>query len=118
MSALAYDNFDVLSFDCYGTLIDWEAGIVAGVRLQLGERSQALGRAAPGGVRGREHAAEVPYKSYREVLALSLRGIGERFGVPVGDAQARGFGSSVGQWPAFPDSAARSRACKSASSLP
>ncbi len=52
-----------------------------------------------------EHEAEVPYKPYREVLALSLRGMGERLGFAVSDAQAAGFGTSVGQWPAFPDSA-------------
>ena len=46
----------------------------------------------------------MPYKTYREVLALSLRGMGERLGVAVSDAQAAGFGTSVGQWPAFPDS--------------
>ena len=107
MSALAYGDFDVLTFDCYGTLIDWEAGIAAAVRLQLGDAVAGVSDeeivAAFAAV---EHEAEVPYKSYREVLALSLRGIGERLGAPVGDAQARGFGSSVGQWPAFADSAA------------
>ncbi|MEA2208255.1 MAG: 2-haloacid dehalogenase [Solirubrobacteraceae bacterium] len=107
MSALAYDDFDVLTFDCYGTLIDWEAGIAAGVRMQLGDALAGVSDeeivAAFAEV---EHEAEVPYKSYREVLALSLQGIGERLGVPVTDAQAKGFGSSVGQWPAFPDSAA------------
>ena len=103
---ISYDDFDVLTFDCYGTLIDWEAGIAAGVRMQLGDAVAAVSDedivAAFAAV---EHEAEVPYKSYREVLALSLRGIGERLGVPVSDARATGFGSSVGQWPAFPDSA-------------
>jgi 2-haloacid dehalogenase len=107
VSALAYDHFDVLSFDCYGTLIDWETGIVAGVRTQLGDAlADSSDEEIVAAFAAVEHAAEVPYKSYREVLALSLQGIGERLGVPVGDAQARGFGSSVGQWPAFPDSAA------------
>ena len=103
---IEYRGFDVLTFDCYGTLIDWESGIAAGVRMQLGDAVAAVSDedivAAFAAV---EHEAEVPYKSYREVLALSLRGIGERLGVPVSDAQATGFGSSVGQWPAFPDSA-------------
>jgi 2-haloacid dehalogenase len=107
VSALAYDGFDVLTFDCYGTLIDWEAGIAAGVRMQLGDAVAGTSDeeivAAFAAV---EHEAEVPYKSYREVLALSLQGIGERLGVPVSEAQAKGFGASVGQWPAFPDSAA------------
>ena len=102
---ISYADFDVLTFDCYGTLIDWESGIAAAVRMQLGDAVAGVSDedivAAFAAV---EHEAEVPYKSYREVLALSLRGIGERLGVPVGDAQATGFGSSVGQWPAFPDS--------------
>ena len=100
-----YEDFDVLTFDCYGTLIDWESGIVAATRFQLGDAAASIADedllAAFAAV---EHEAEVPYKSYREVLALSLRGMGERLGVAVGDAQAAGFGSSVGQWPAFPDS--------------
>jgi 2-haloacid dehalogenase len=56
-----------------------------------------------------EHGAEVPYRRYREVLALCLHRVGARFGVPVGDAQAAAFGGSVGEWPAFPDSPAALR---------
>jgi 2-haloacid dehalogenase len=103
--ALEYGDFEVLTFDCYGTLIDWESGIPAAVRMQLGdavaEHSDEDLIAAFATV---EHDAEVPYKTYREVLALSLRRMGERFDVAVSDAQAAGFGASVGQWPAFPDS--------------
>jgi len=103
---VTYEDFDVLTFDCYGTLINWEAGIVAGARFQLGDDVAAHSDedliAAFAAV---EHKAEVPYKPYREVLALSLRGMGEQLGFGVSDAQASGFGSSVGQWPAFPDSA-------------
>ena len=103
---IEYRGFDVLTFDCYGTLIDWESGIAAGVRMQLGDAVAAVSdEDIVSAFAAVEHEAEVPYKSYREVLALSLRGIGERLGVPVSDAQATGFGSSVGQWPAFPDSA-------------
>ena len=103
---IPYDSFDVLTFDCYGTLIDWEAGIAAAARMQLGDAvAGASDEEIVAAFAEVEHEAEVPYKSYREVLALSLRGIGERLGAPVSDAQARGFGSSVGQWPAFPDSA-------------
>ena len=103
---MSYEDFDVLTFDCYGTLINWEAGIVAAARFQLGDAVAAHSDedliAAFAAV---EHDAEVPYKPYREVLALSLRGMGERLGFSVSDAQASGFGTSVGQWPAFPDSA-------------
>jgi 2-haloacid dehalogenase len=102
---IAYDDFSVLTFDCYGTLIDWESGLVAATRAHLADAVASLSDedliAAFAAV---EHEAEVPYKTYREVLALSLRGMGERLGFEVNDAQAAGFGSSVGQWPAFPDS--------------
>jgi 2-haloacid dehalogenase len=104
---IPYGEFDVLTFDCYGTLIDWEAGIAAAARMQLGDAvAGASDEQIVSAFAEVEHEAEVPYKSYREVLALSLRGIGERLGAPVSDVQARGFGASVGQWPAFPDSAA------------
>jgi 2-haloacid dehalogenase len=104
---IPYGDFDVLTFDCYGTLIDWEAGIAAAARMQLGDAlAGSSDEEIVAAFAAVEHEAEVPYKSYREVLALALQGIGERLGAPVSDAQARGFGSSVGQWPAFPDSAA------------
>jgi 2-haloacid dehalogenase len=107
VAPLAYGDFDVLTFDCYGTLIDWESGIAAAARFQLGDAVAAHSDedliAAFAAV---EHDAEVPYKPYRQVLALSLQRMGERLGFAVSDAQAAGFGTSVGQWPAFPDSAA------------
>jgi 2-haloacid dehalogenase len=106
MSSLDYDAYDVLTFDCYGTLIDWETGIVSALRAALGDAAagssdeELLTRFA-----ALEHDAQVPYRPYREVLAIALRGIGEQLGIPVSDAQAREFGGSVGVWPAFPDSA-------------
>jgi 2-haloacid dehalogenase len=105
-SALGYADFDVLTFDCYGTLIDWEKGIAAAARFQLGDAVAAHSdEDLVGAFAAVEHEAEVPYKPYREVLALSLRGMGKVLGFDVSDAQAAGFGTSVGQWPAFPDSA-------------
>jgi 2-haloacid dehalogenase len=105
VAPVEYGGFEVLTFDCYGTLIDWESGIVAAARVQLGDAvAQHADEELIAAFAAVEHDAEVPYKTYREVLALSLHGMGERLGVAVGDAQAAGFGSSVGRWPAFPDS--------------
>jgi 2-haloacid dehalogenase len=105
IARLEYGDFDVLTFDCYGTLIDWESGIAAALRFQFGDALEAFSdEELIGAFAAVEHEAEVPYKTYREVLALSLRGMGERLGFDVGDNQAAGFGASVGQWPAFPDS--------------
>jgi 2-haloacid dehalogenase len=105
-----YSAFEVLTFDCYGTLIDWEAGIVAALRAELGGAVAARPDdellAAFAAV---EHEAEVPYKRYREVLEIAIGGVGERLGVPVDDEAARRFGASVGDWPAFADSPAALR---------
>ena len=105
MSALDYDAYDVLTFDCYGTLIDWEAGLAAALRSALGDAvgglddEDLLARVA-----GLEHEAETPGTRYREVLASCLRGVAEQLGTTVGAAQTDAFGGSVADWPAFPDS--------------
>ncbi len=101
-------DFDVLTFDCYGTLIDWEAGILAAIRPILDAHGvtadddsvlQAFAR----------HESEIeagPYKPYRQVLGEVLTAMLDHFGqVPTADEVAR-FGGSVVDWPAFPDSAA------------
>ena len=41
MASIPFDHFDVLTFDCYGTLIDWEAGLLAGLRAILDPRGVA-----------------------------------------------------------------------------
>jgi 2-haloacid dehalogenase len=106
MGVIEYGDFDVLTFDCYGTLIDWESGLVAATRFQLGDAVDGhTDEDLIAAFAAVEHEAEVPYKTYREVLALSLLGMGERLGFAVSDTEAAGFGTSVGQWPAFSDSA-------------
>ena len=108
MSALDYGAFDALTFDCYGTLIDWETGIVAGLRATLG----------PHGVRPpddelleRYAAVEAdleagPYLRYRDVLGRGLRAVAAGYGVEASRDEVDAFGGSVGDWPAFPDSSA------------
>jgi 2-haloacid dehalogenase len=106
MSAIDFAEFDALTFDCYGTLIDWEAGILAGLRRVLDSRGvieadeALLARYA-----GHEAAVEAgPYRAYRAVLAAALRGVCGDLGVEPTDDEAATFGGSVGEWPAFPDS--------------
>jgi 2-haloacid dehalogenase len=107
MTSLDLSRFDALTFDCYGTLIDWESGILAGLRPVV-ERS---GVRVPDDVlletyAGHEARIEAgPYLRYREVLALALRGVGADLGAEVTDEDAAAFGGSVVDWPAFPDSA-------------
>jgi 2-haloacid dehalogenase len=103
---LDYGAFDALTFDCYGTLIDWEAGILAGLRAAL----------APHGVDAAddellesyaktEAALEAgPYLRYREILAGGARAIASSLGPTLSDEEAATFGGSVVDWPVFPDS--------------
>ena len=108
MAALDFDRFDVLTFDCYGTLIDWEAGILAALRPPLAAHGitasdeDALGAFA-------RHEAELeagPYRPYREVLGEVLGAMVGHFGAEASAAERAVFGPSVADWPAFPDSSA------------
>jgi 2-haloacid dehalogenase len=104
--AVDFAAYDVLTFDCYGTLIDWETGLLA-----------ALREALPGSVdvgddalleRYARHEAEAerpPYRTYREVLAAGVRGVADDLRLDVGDDAVARFAESVLEWPAFPDSA-------------
>jgi 2-haloacid dehalogenase len=106
MSAVDFARFEVLTFDCYGTLIDWEAGIAAGLRRILDPRGVHLGEEDLL-ERYARHEASIeagPYAPYRDVLARSLRGVCAELGVEPTEAEAAAFGGSVGDWPAFPDS--------------
>ena len=108
MTDLDYGRFEAITFDCYGTLIDWEAGILAGLRRVL----DAAGVKPPDEeLLERYAAAEAdleagPYRRYREILGLGLERVATGYGVtPTAEDIAR-FGGSVGDWPAFPDSPA------------
>ena len=102
-------DFDALSFDCYGTLIDWEAGLAA--VLGPWARSRGLGRSDEAlltAYSGHESRAEAehPGEAYPAILARSLRGLGRELGVEVSDEDAGRLARSVPDWPAFPDSPA------------
>jgi 2-haloacid dehalogenase len=98
--------FDALTFDCYGTLIDWEAGLLAALREALPGADSVGDEALLETYAGHEAEAErPPYRSYREVLATGLRGVAADLGLEVAHAAVARFAESVRNWPAFPDSA-------------
>lgn len=100
------DAFDVLTFDCYGTLIDWEAGLLAALRDALPGAAEVGDDRLLELYAGHEAEAErPPYRSYREVLAAGLRGVASDLGLEAGDEALARFAESVRDWPAFPDSA-------------
>ena len=98
-----------LTFDCYGTLIDSERGILDALRPL---RSRVASARADGAVlldfadcESRQQAA-TPAMLYAHVLTEVHRQLSERWGVPNDPEEDRRFGGSIGDWPAFPDTAA------------
>jgi 2-haloalkanoic acid dehalogenase type II len=97
--------FDVITFDCYGTLIDWEAGITKafqdaatadGVSLDSVAVLQALFDTRP--------ASEAPeYQTYRERLTVAALRVGERLGWTISRERAAFLPESLPRWMPFPD---------------
>jgi 2-haloalkanoic acid dehalogenase type II len=100
-------DFEALSFDCYGTLIDWEAGLLAWLvpwaRARSLEQTGEELLTAYGRVEAAAEA-EHPAEAYPEVLARGMRLLGENLGAEVTGEDAARLARSVPDWPAFPDS--------------
>ena len=103
-----FGRFEALTFDCYGTLIDWEAGSAAALRRLLGPAGAAIDTdALLESYAGFEADAErPPYRTYREVLSIGGRGVAAAHGIEPIDDAVDAFAGSVVDWPAFDDSAA------------
>jgi 2-haloacid dehalogenase len=101
-------DFSALTFDCYGTLIDWEAGILAALRPWAAAHTVTTDDesllAAFGRAESRREAAE-PTAPYPQILAGVLRDLAEELGETASREEALAFAGSVKDWPAFPDSA-------------
>jgi 2-haloacid dehalogenase len=109
LATIRFDDFDALTFDCYGTLIDWERGILSGVRPVLAAHGADVPRdteVLEAYARYESGLESGSYMRYRDVVAGALCGICAEHGVEPTDAEAAAFGNSVGDWPPFPDSAA------------
>jgi 2-haloacid dehalogenase len=103
-----FDRFEAMSFDCYGTLIDWETGIANAMRPWAHRNGLDIGDQALIAAYGRHETHvedEMPGALYPIVLGETLRRIGDGLGATVSDADAAAFGDSVKDWPAFPDTA-------------
>ena len=107
MGSVDFTYYDALTFDCYGTLIDWETGILNALkRVLAAHRIERDDEALLEGYARHEAALEAgPYLIYRDVLAGSLRKLGEELGFTPSDEDLRAFSGSVVDWPAFDDSA-------------
>jgi len=109
-------DFTTLTFDCYGTLIDWESGIWDAYQplLHAGGRDDITRRVALAAHADVEHTqqAEAPDLLYPELLARVHAGVAGRFDLETSAELDRDFGYSIGHWPAFPDTADALRVLK------
>lgn len=112
---LTVERYDAISFDCYGTLIDWDTGVSAFIKtwapnagvqapdqtaLHLFAQAQYL------------HQRSSPHKHYRRVLRDALADMAHALGLAADDAVLDDFAGSAGAWPPFPDTLAALRALK------
>ena len=95
-----------VSFDCYGTLIDWESGIADALSAWAKRHGVLPGRAdllaAFAEAEPQVQAAD-PKMPYPEVLRRVARRIGRKFDLPVSDGEAAMFAASLQHWPLFAD---------------
>lgn len=98
-------DFKALSFDCYGTLIDWETGLVEALRSLRDDGASAEEILEAYGPIEHEIEVEQPGLPYSQLLERVHERLSDRFGVEPDEVEAAKFGASVGDWPAFPDSA-------------
>jgi len=97
--------YDIITFDCYGTLIDWETGISDAIRAAAEEDGVPLARDA---IISTYHAVEptvqaAEFVPYRDVLAATAIAVGECVGWQVDRARAGFLADSLPSWPRFPD---------------
>ena len=105
---MKFADFKVLTFDCYGTLIDWEAGLAAalqtwaqgqGLTVEDAALLEAFSQSEP-----RQEENDGVFRPYPEVLRAVLADIARDFACPApSKEEAAAFAGSVGDWPAFPD---------------
>ena len=108
MTTMKLTDYKVLTFDCYGTLIDWEAGIYTALQPLLAKATRPPSKDAVLEAFARHESsqeAETPHMIYSDVLAAVHRRLAREWNLAASDADHRRFGASVADWPAFPDSA-------------
>ena len=108
---MRFDGFTHLSFDCYGTLIDWETGILAALRSVLRRHGRAAQDEALlrlyAGYEAEQEAGD--YRPYRNVLRGVMAGVAGPLAFEPTEDDLDALGDSVGRWPPFADPVAALR---------
>ncbi|PHH63372.1 hypothetical protein CDD81_6069 [Ophiocordyceps australis] len=103
-------SYSCLTFDCYGTLVDWEQGIwqaLAPLRSQL-DASHPLANNRPATLKRVIETEDAvrqsqPQALYRTILAQTYTRLAQHLGLSASPQQAQAFANSVSDWPVYPD---------------
>ncbi|KAI0190897.1 HAD-like domain-containing protein [Xylaria flabelliformis] len=107
-------GFKALSFDCYGTLIEWEAGMLKSLQPLVSQlpASHPLKTDPPIAAMQRleeiatAHETRTPGLPYNELLVMSISELAHEAGIALSDSISEPFGNAVGTWGPFPDTVA------------
>ena len=100
-------DFKVLTFDCYGTLIDWESGMVEALKPLTTRIRKSISRDAVLEAHARHESSQqiyTPTMKYSDLLAVVYKRLAEEWGLAASWEECQAYGNSIRQWPAFPDS--------------
>jgi 2-haloacid dehalogenase len=105
---LDFSRFEILTFDCYGTLINWEAGLLAALHRVLGAHGKKIEDAALLKLYGDFEllCEQSDFRPYREVLESVVRRFGAQLGFSPTDDEARSLANSLPSWKPWPDTVA------------
>lgn len=112
---LDFSRFHLITFDCYGTLIDWEAGMLSVLRPILSSHGVSLADGEILRLYGEIEADEEAgaYREYKEILQSVVREFGKRLGFTPSKVEQRALPQSLSKWKPFPDTVAALKRLKS-----
>jgi 2-haloacid dehalogenase len=111
---LDFSRFEIVTFDCYGTLINWEAGLLAALHRVLSAHSKRIEDAALLELYGEfeQRAEQPPFQPYREVLGSVVRQFGTELGFTPTAEEVQSLADSLPRWKPWPDTVAALRQLK------
>lgn len=112
---LDFTRFEILTFDCYGTLIDWEAGILTALHRVLSAHGKRIDDATLLKLYGdfEQRSEQGKFRPYREVLKSVVRQFGNELGFKPTAKEMRSLPDSLCTWKPWPDTVAALRQLKS-----
>ncbi len=105
---MAFESIRLITFDCYGTLIDWESGMLAALRPLFARDGHSVSDLQMLELYGEIEAdlESGPYLPYRQVLSQAAQEIGHRLGKEISAQESSAFAESLTRWEPFIDTVA------------